>query len=161
MNAPKSMTIYLSGPIDDLPIEDATGWRLELGRHCPSGCLFFDPAGAFYGAGIGTAREVDHLNRVALSHCDGVLVNLSGPGRGFGTIREIEFARLHGKPVAVATGATPIVSLTAHDLMLAETIDEALDLLMQAIRERQDAPQGMMIQFPDIMMRPPEDEEDD
>lgn len=160
MGETKSMTIYLGGPIDDISDADAYGWRIEIGRHCPTGCLFFDPAGAYYGAGLGTAREVDHMNRVALVHCDGLLVNLGGPGRGFGSIREIEFARMHGKPVAVATGGTPIVSLTAHDLLTAETVDEALMLLIAAVREHQDAPKGMMIQLPSIWATPPQEGED-
>jgi nucleoside 2-deoxyribosyltransferase len=144
----KSMTIYLAGPIDGINTQEAQGWRRRVASSAPTGVLFFDPSRAWWGATPATAAAVDHGNRIQIMSCDGVLANLSGPGRGFGSVREIEFARLHGKPVAVVS-REPLVSLTAHDLFLHTDIEAALMELLQAVRDEQDAPRvsGMMIRL--------------
>lgn len=146
----ETMTIYLAGPIDGVSEDEARGWRRQVIESAPTGCLFFDPSSAWGGASAATAEALDQGNRGVLYNCDGVLVNLSGPGRGFGTIRELEFGRGQGKPVAVAEGDHQIVSFLKYDLMVATTVDQAFTLLLEAIRARQDRPRMLMIPLPNM-----------
>ena len=163
-SVPRSRTVclYLAGPIDGIPVGEARGWRAEVAE-LNRGVLFFDPTMAWrgadvysggadvysggahpgpypapdpapWGADVDMARAVDAVNRAAIRHCDGLLVNLSGPGRGFGTAREIEYARSLGKPVSVFVGGRPLVSLLAHDLMVSSGCPEALGKLLRAVR---------------------------
>ncbi len=142
------MTLYLAGPIEGVSLDDATGWRLRAAEIAPAGCLLFDPVLAWHGVSQATASAVSYGDRVTIAHCDGVLAYLAGPGRAFGTIREIEWARSHGKPVAVVVGDDPLLSAFAHDVSQHRTLDEALDALLAAIREHQDRPVGMFVAFP-------------
>lgn len=137
------LTVYLAGPMDDISHEEAHLWRVQLALAFPR-VLFFDPTDAWLNAGMDTAEAVDHGNRVMLWTADGVLANLGGPGRGFGTVREIEFARSRGKPVAVAI-PEPLVSLLSHDVLQAPTVEEAMELLLGVIAdERAARPGGLM-----------------
>lgn len=135
----RTMMIYLAGPIDDVSGEEARGWRQHLADVAPTGVLFFNPATAWGNAGPATAQALDYGNVHVLQRCDGLLANLMGPGRGFGTTMETERARIMGKPVAIAQGDFPIVSLCAHNFILKETVEEAFDALIDAIRQQQDA----------------------
>jgi nucleoside 2-deoxyribosyltransferase len=148
-NQQRTMTIYLAGPIDDVSIEEACAWRDQVASLAPAGCLLFNPVAAWQGVSPLTAAAVAFGDRCAIVNCDGVLANLAGPGRAFGTIREIEFARNHGKPVAVAAGEKALTSCFAHDVYQEETLEEALMALIQAIREKQDTPPfaGILIQM--------------
>lgn len=143
----KTMTIYLAGPIDDIPEPEARRWRNELALGAPTGCLFFNPTTAWSGASQMTAQALDYGNRVAIVAADGLLANLSGPGWGFGTIREIEFARSQKKPVAVALGDRDPVSLLLHDVAVAVDVDAALGSLVEMIRRNQDKPPALFQLF--------------
>lgn len=142
----RPMSIYLAGPIEGISTEDAMDWRQQVANLAPTGCLLFNPVTAWHGVSSITASAVAYGDRVVIAACDGVLANLSGPGRGFGTVREIEFARNQGKPVAVCAGDTPLISCFAHDVFQEPTLEASLMALIEAIRERQDAPPpGMML----------------
>lgn len=150
MTDTRPMMIYLAGPIDDIPIEEARHWRAMAGHELPTGIVLFSPAHAYQGeVNKITAPKVDFFNRVNIVHSDGVIANLAGEGRGFGTIREIEFARTHNKPTAViATHDQPVLSLLAHDLFLVESFDEALQEIMVAVMQDRNTPRGVFLQLP-------------
>lgn len=144
------MSIYLGGPIEGITYAEARDWREHVADLAPAGCLLFNPVTAWHGVSLATAGAVAYGDRHAILVCDGVLANLSGPGRAFGTIREIEFARAHGKPVSVATGEDPLLSCFAHDVFQSAGLEDALMALIEAIREQQDRPamHGLLIQLP-------------
>lgn len=148
--------IYLAGPIDDIPIQVARKWREEAGLDLPTGVVLFSPAHAYQGeVSEATAPKVDFMNRVNIAFCDGVIANLSGLGKGFGTIREIEFARSRNKPVVVI--GDHIVSLMTHDLHLVKDFDSALTSILQSIQEGRN-PQVLMVPLP--FLQPPEDQDE-
>lgn len=119
--------VYLAGPIDDVSTAHSSPWRHEaaalLKEH---GVASFLPTSAYQGAAISDARiapAVSAINRCAIERSSHLLANLDGPGRGFGTIREIEYARSLGKPVVVVG---TLVSLEAHDVVCVPTFPEAV-----------------------------------
>lgn len=136
MNAPAVFMIYLAGPIDGVSIEEACGWREELAKEAPAGALLFNPATAWHGVSGVTAAAADIGNRFIIERCSGVVANLAGEGRAFGTIREIEYARHCGKGVAVVVDR-PLDSVLAHDVMQAETPIGALQQLMEWVIQGQ------------------------
>lgn len=150
--------IYLAGPIDDITINQARTWREEAGLDLPTGVVLFSPAHAYQGeVSEATAPKVDYINRVNIAFCDGMIANLSGPGRGFGTVREIEFARSRNKPVVVIDSIDHIVSMMAHDLHLVKNFDAALTSILQSIQEGRN-PQVLMVPLP--FLQPPEDQDE-
>jgi nucleoside 2-deoxyribosyltransferase len=132
-----SFLIYLAGPIDDISRDQANDWRQNVAEWTVD-VLLFNPVDAWLGAGVDTAERVDRMNRQVIASCDGVLANLSGPGRGFGTIREIEYARSLHIPVAVIG---KLASLCTHDLVVAESPVSAFNELLDAIREQHPDPE--------------------
>jgi hypothetical protein len=122
--------VYLAGPIDGISREDALGWRVKLAETAPSMTLLYNPVTAYHGVNTGTARAADTINRMVISRCSAVIADLRGPGRAFGTIREIEFARLNDKLVVVVSDE-PLDSLLAYDCHWAPTPEEALDLVLE------------------------------
>lgn len=136
MNRP--VMIYLAGPMDDVTKAQARGWREAMADAAALGVVFYSPAHAYLNVRGVNFTKVDRANRIAISHMvDGMLVNLAGVGAGFGTIREIEFARMNNIPVAVAG---KVASMMKHDLLMAADLGAALDLLLEAIQEGRDAP---------------------
>lgn len=132
------VSIYLAGPIDGIPLEDALGWRDEIAELYPT-TLFYNPVTAYRNASQGTMSGVERFNRVAICLCDGVLANLAGPGMGFGTIREIEYASQNpsaNKPVAVAGD---IQSMAVADLIVRPTVEEALEELLALVADGRHA----------------------
>jgi hypothetical protein len=101
-----------------------------------SDLVFFNPVTAWLNANMANAAEIDRCNRAVICISDGVLANLGGPGMGFGTIREIEFARSQGLPVAVVQGENTIHSLCKHDVLVADTLEEGLGMLRAEISNR-------------------------
>lgn len=130
------ITIYLAGPIDDITVDEAGGWRRQIAKAWPD-VLFFDPLRAWHNAHTSTARAVSYGNRSAIMNCSGLLANLTGPGRAFGTIREVEFAAGAAKYVAVAGD---VVSLMACDVIVRKTVEEAMEELMQALADAINSP---------------------
>lgn len=152
---PRPIMLYLAGPIDDVSEEHACGWRREVAELVyGSAVLLFDPSTAWHGANQTTAVAVDWGNRHILAACDGLLANLSGPGRGFGTIREVEFACLHDLPVVVVG---EIVSLTAHNIDVVNTLEEGMQKLLERVAERRDVPPMLRV----VQLGVPEEDDDD
>jgi hypothetical protein len=136
------IAIYLAGPIDDIGQNESRGWRERIAEILPTSVVCFSPAHAFIGTNKENFRAVDFINRHAIKCCcTGVLANLAGPGQGFGTIREIEFAVMTNTPVAVAG---QIESWMSHDIMVGENLGEALNLLLQEIANIRNVPPMIM-----------------
>lgn len=99
------MIVYMAGPIDDLDPMDADGWREQLAQLLiERGLVAFFPNRCYAVPSMpdqATKLAVIHLNKHVIYSCLAVIANLNGPGRGIGTIREIETARSMGKPVIV------------------------------------------------------------
>lgn len=130
--------VYLAGPMDDVGDLEARKWRESVILYAPVGVAFYSPAHAYMNVSTANFSKVDRANRCAIAHvCDGMLVNLAGPGRGFGTIREIEFARMHNKPVAVAG---ELASMMKDDLLIASNLEDALALLLEEIHMDRNEP---------------------
>lgn len=138
--------IYLAGPIDDIALDRAQQWREAVAAHAPTGVALFSPAHAFMNVNEVSFRGVDRVNRAVIHSCaHGVLANLMGPGRGFGTIREIEFARMTGTPVAVVG---KIDSLMKDDIMVAKSLQEGLTMLLEEIGDiREEQSQNPFMRF--------------
>jgi len=122
--------VYLAGPINGITVTEGKTWRdtvaWTLGEF---GIGSFSPIGA---NNIGdlkrTSKIIVNIDKFAISQCDLVLVNLSGPGRAFGTIREIEYARtLNKRVIVIGSGLT---SAFAYDVEVVETFDDALHLIL-------------------------------
>lgn len=125
--------VYLAGPIDDITETVAMGWREHFAaivNYFGTSC--FNPCGAFR-MGEGNTLGVDKLiqiNKLAIVNSDVVVANLSGPGKGFGTIREIEFAKSIGKRVIVVLLEQDKYSFYTHDLEIVNSVKQAAYLLM-------------------------------
>lgn len=159
---PTPTIIYLAGPMDDVPFAEADGWRSKIAAGYPD-VLFYMPNRAYINASKFNASIVRHMNNHAIKCSHGLLANLTGPGRGFGTIREIEYSRSTGGHVAVACNDGDINDrqLMTFDLYLHPTVDEAMADLMLKItdsRHEQDPNQilGMMLG----RLAPPDDEDE-
>lgn len=136
-----TITCYLAGPMDDVTKDQARTWRRKLARAYPA-VLFFDPSRAWLNATTTTAEGVVYGDRAAIAHSTCVLANLTGPGRGFGTIREIEFARGQGKPVAIAG---ELASLFISDVTVRGTLEEAMDALLTEVADVLNRPHPFML----------------
>lgn len=119
--------VYLGGPVDDVPKDEAQGWRTVVADTLMSyGVPSFNPMSPYVGDVNklrGAAFEICSINRFAIAKSDVVLANLTGKGMAFGTIREIEYAVSIGKRVVVAG---PVVSLFGHDVEIVDTLGEAI-----------------------------------
>ena len=151
------ISIYLAGPIDGVDKREACQWREDAAALAPTGVLLVSPAHAYIGTtNPATAREMDRISRSLILSCYGLVANLSGPGRGFGTIREIEFAKMNQRFVSVVVNEEdPIFdSLMSYDLMLMPTVDEAIQsVASQIVDQRERNKNTMMIgpfQFPNF-----------
>lgn len=157
----KNISIYLAGPIDGIAEEDAKTWREQAGLDLPTGVLLFSPAHAYFGASLATARELACLNGTMLMACDAMIANLSGSGMGFGTIREIQLARMQNLPVAVVY-PEPLPSLMAFDVMRGADFDECLEMVLDTVQAKRSAPPVHPILGPMRQFRiEPVDEEED
>lgn len=155
--------IYLAGPQDDVTTEQARGWREELAAGAPTGVAFFSPAHAYMGVNQASFPAVDSMNRHAIQASHAVIANLSGPGRGFGTIREIEYAIAHNRFVQVVGDIGH--SLMTWDLTHAKSLDEALNNVLEYVMEARELMKhgwpgmgGMQVSIQPI---PPKEEDED
>lgn len=143
--------VYLAGPQDDVSKGEARGWREEVARQAPAGVAFFSPAHAYMNVNRASFPAVDHMNRKAIESAHAMIANLSGLGRGFGTIREIEFASANHTGVWVV-GDLPY-SLMTYDLHVVATVDEALADILTKVGEAREAmrkhPLGQIFGYPD------------
>lgn len=132
-----SSLIYLAGPIDEVEQWEAREWREGMaGEAGAFNAVFFSPAHAYVNVTPENFPAVDRMNRCVIRQSDGVLALLLRETVGFGTIREIEFARSCGKPVMVVSEQEP-VSLMAYDVMYEEPPGHGLWRLLEAIKERE------------------------
>lgn len=161
MDEPRAIMIYLAGPIDDIGIAERLGWREEMVHEAPENVVFFSPAHAFLGVHKAAFKAMEYLNRHAILCSDGLLANLSGEGKGFGTIREIEFAKSNSKPVSIAQDpADPIQSWLTYDVQIRNSLGGAFDSLLDQIRQTRDAPPFLALPG-GIMFRPAQEEPDE
>jgi hypothetical protein len=153
--------IYLAGPVDGIGADEANTWRDAVSSAFPN-VLFFHPQLAYRNANMHNAHLMTHMNKHAIRCSNGVLVNLTGEGRGFGSIREIEFAREQGKRVVVACRPDDIGehTLLAYDLELVADPIDGMQKLLEWLTDRVNSPQPTMFGFPfGIIQQPEEDEE--
>lgn len=151
------MLVYLAGPQDDVSQDQARGWREELAAGAPTGVSFFSPAHAYLAVNRASFPAVDAMNRQAIQMSHAVIANLSGPGMGFGTIREIEFATIHNKLVQVV-GPIDHAMMT-WDLTHAPDLDIALNNILEQVqqfREMRRQAHGVAVQI----IPPPEDDDE-
>jgi nucleoside 2-deoxyribosyltransferase len=144
MSKIRPVMIYLAGPIDGIDIADAQAWREAVADHIGTGVLLYSPAHAYFNASEANAQIVMNMNRHAIVQSDGVLVNQMYL-KGYGTIREIEFARLQGKPVAVATKEKIEHLLAAYDLIVRHSLLDAAAALLEAIVKGRHTPSGPFV----------------
>lgn len=128
------MLIYLAGPMDGVGLDEARSWREDAqSRLSAIGCGTFSPAHA-YSSPYYIKEAIQDLNREAIIRSAGMLVNY-GP-KAFGTLREIEAARLLDKPVAVIAGdfIGPLSAhVETHDLLLSDNLVSAIAKLKHAL----------------------------
>lgn len=161
----RPIAIYLAGPIDDITVDDALGWRHQIAKDYAE-VLFYSPIGPWLNARRSNASIIDVGNRRSLLTCHGTLANLSGVGYGFGTMREIEFATAHDRPVAIVTdGRINDATLMTHDIEVFMSTDEAMQRLLEKIGDdlRQPAmgPVGAIQLIAPRGNNPDEEEHDD
>lgn len=132
------ISIYLAGPIDGIPYTDAQDWRESIDP--PNTVLLFNPVTCFVNAGMPVAAPMHTILKHVIACCDGVLANLSGPGRGIGTIREIEFAKGLNKPVTiVCPQEVEATSMMTYDLDCFRTVSDAfVGILSQIVDQRHE-----------------------
>lgn len=135
------MLVYLAGPIDGIPNKESRQWRYTAAKiFHKSGISCFNPAAAYSIAGTDDFRSVIELNSIAITRCDAILVNLSGPGKAIGSIREIEFAKMYHKPVIVVLDS-PHQHMALNDVVVCGDLDSAIESTMKTLgyMEKQNA----------------------
>jgi nucleoside 2-deoxyribosyltransferase len=151
--------IYLAGPQDDVSKDQARGWREELAAGAPTGMAFFSPAHAYLNVHRESFPPVDWMNRKAISQSHAVIANLGGPGRGFGTIREIEYAVSQHKMVQVVGDLD--LPLMTWDIHRAESLDAALNAILEHVMEFRSQMDENMSRWRAMFVPPDEDDDDD
>lgn len=137
--------MYLAGPMDDVSTEEASGWRDKVIAEFPD-IVFFRPDLAYGNATADTAPAILHMNQHGIECSQALIANLSGPGRGFGTIREIEYARTKTRYVAIAADRKDIGphTLMAHDCHLFDTPTEAVQAAWEFLTDKINEPPMFM-----------------
>lgn len=125
----KPKLVYLAGPIDGVSQDEAIGWREATAAAInKKGINVFNPAKAYNICDLSTVKkQIADIDRAAIRECDVVIANLYGNGKGFGTIREIEYAVSLGKRVIVVIDK--LESAFAHDVEAVELLKDAVELL--------------------------------
>lgn len=126
--------VYLAGPLDGVdPEYDARAWYKDAVERLEGlSAVLFCPGNAYLATGPNQGRWIERYNRAAIEASRVVLVNLAGPGRALGTIREIEFAKTKGKHVVVIGDLHH--SLAAHDLEVVPDMQQACDIIAPWLR---------------------------
>jgi hypothetical protein len=139
------IAIYLAGPIDGIE-DQGRGWRDDIFELLPMNVACFSPAHAFINDNRESIPAIHMISHQVIRLCDGMLVKTDTRSLMVGTIREIEWARLHGKPVVVVDISDRISdSLMAYDLLVADNVEQGLTLLLDAIREQRSVPHPLMM----------------
>lgn len=115
------MLVYLAGPIDGVPADEAGRWRQVVADYLSFffGVASFDPSRPWRVMPHrvdSVASAMIAVNRMAIDHSSAVIANLAGPGRAIGTIREIEYAVLHNVPVMVLLDGEVPPTAALHDV---------------------------------------------
>lgn len=134
--------VYLAGPIDDVSVDEAMGWREQFSNIVSfSGVSCYNPCGAFHMGRYVTlgVQQMVNINKMAIVNSDVVVANLAGTGKGIGTIREIEFAKSLGKRVLVVLPHQKEYSLYTYDLEIFESVKVAAYALV-----------GVKDEYPDL-----------
>jgi len=117
------MMFYLAGPVDDVDVAVASGWRDQVAAALGNmGHISYSPHKPWHATSEQASAHgasIDAVNRQVIVMADAVIANLAGAGRGFGTLREIEFATSICRPVLVFTakGYRPVAF---HDLFVVD-----------------------------------------
>lgn len=120
--------VYLAGPIDMISEVDAREWREMVTENLVSEkWATFSPFGAVGNGPCGPGRTVQ-ICLAAVLICDAVIVRLPVNAPAFGSIRELEYAKAHGKPVVVWSDWVD-ASLFSQDLVVVRTLDEVIGWL--------------------------------
>lgn len=129
--------IYLAGPIDFVPRESALGWRKEAQWQLEyAGFASYNPASAFLAKKMPElAMAIDCVNREALRHCCALIAHIKQGEVAFGTIREIEYCTMSGKPVYLVAPHLA-KSYCVYDLILCDSIRNAVDRLKTGFETR-------------------------
>jgi nucleoside 2-deoxyribosyltransferase len=162
------MIAYLAGPIAGVSPAEANDWRSRLsGVLSTFGIWTYSPIGGFNvidkNCNREDAKRMLDVNRSAIRESHLLIANIAGRGKGFGTIREIEFACSIGKPV-VLIGI--IESAAAHDCVMIDpeyalgTFDQSVELWRRvlldmpgvAIEARGLAPTGGLVPVPPVAL---------
>lgn len=154
MSEPRpSAVVYLAGPIDDITVEEAFTWRAKIAEDWPD-ILFYNPVGAIMNGSHETAPAADTVNRAVIRASTILLANLTGPGRGFGTVREIEYASSLNH-VLVAVAGDLDRTMMKYDLIVKETVNEALTKALETLTDFVNQRPSFM-----VLPLPPREEED-
>lgn len=126
------MIVYLAGPIDGVEVTAATEWRTKTAKELgDAGVSTFNPAGPFRFGDVTDKMDkfVIETNKSALAQCDVLLANLSGVGRGIGTIREIEYAINRGIQVIVVLPMASTHHSSLYDTTIVYSLVDAVDII--------------------------------
>jgi hypothetical protein len=130
----RSLVVYLAGPIDLAEELEAYEWRVEAARYLSeAGHTAFNPAMAFLGANRHNAEVVETINRAAIDNSDVIIANLT-KRMSLGTIREIEYGKVYGKRVVVASELLG-GSFATWDLEIVPTLADALRVVAPPLPE--------------------------
>lgn len=136
--------VYLAGPVDGITEAESRDWRAETAGDYPN-VLFFMPDTAFANANRTNARLMHHMNQHAINCSHALLANLSGPGLGFGTVREVEFAASRNKFTVVVDGQDKLAqTLLVHDLHIVKSMDEGMTKILEWHAEMANQPLSFM-----------------
>lgn len=135
------MMAYLAGPLDDVSHEDGRAWYDEIERLSPPGWVLYCPGMAFRNP-ASDPLYADAANRAVILKSSVVIANLTGEGRGFGTIREIEFARAAGRPVVVVG---EVVSLLAHDCVVVQSLEDVWPEIVRQVDQAMEQARALKL----------------
>lgn len=129
---------YLAGAIDQISVEEASGWRRQAAEVLEAaGIPVLDPMSQSV-EGL-TPMQVYERNQGLLAQADVVLAELVAPTLHYGTVVEVEWAVAHGRPVVAWIGERPApVYLARHGgkVMVVEDLKRAILLARALARVR-------------------------
>lgn len=138
------MLVYLGGPIDGVTISDARGWRSIVVEsfNNESGVIFYNPLHAFIAPKSmqlkSDANKMQEINREAMDYSDLVVINLSGPGRAIGSIRELEYAICRQIPTVVVYDTASLFPYALHDVEVVPDIGSLVGYIEEMAKNECD-----------------------
>ena len=131
--------VYLAGKMTGLPVKSASQWRIkaaqELGRDLDFAVL--NPVQTEFTTG-GIEREIVGCNKFQIRNSDVILAELDHEDVSIGTVCEIVFAHMLGKPVVVWGMAFNVVChpwVKQHTTARFNTLEEALKYILRNYRK--------------------------